>query len=288
MSCGLSFVSEINEKEAANQHVGITLIHKAVVMATLSTLVGLIALIIGGWTASRLFRNYQQKVNIIRFHTWLMAAGVGQISDAPSTKRFDAVAYCETAKSEGFLICSDVEDLVILSDLYRRILDSIESAGLCTFPYLKSDFMDYMSLSQQGDVLYPDKKLTKILEHAQSERLVFLVEVKTEQPPSYNSGGKLNSIYFGSSFLEEIEDLLNDRGSITALEYAESTISSKAHFDIVTQAEIVQAALEQLCRDGKAIKSTENYTEFSFSTVYLSNALYEQLYGNQRSERPSC
>ena len=254
-------------------------------MATFCIIVGVIVLIVGGCTVCRLVREYSKKVSILRFRTWLSTEGVGHLSDAPSTRRFNAAEYCKDAEAERLLIYTEAEGMVILQELYQSILSSIEAAGSCTFSYLKSVFVDWLCLSDQKDIPNVDEKLTTLLEYARKMQQVFLVEINGEQAPLLNMD---KGIYYGTSLLKEVENRLNAQGNLTALEYAETVVSGKDHFDKTMQVEVVQAILNQLCQNGKAVKSTDNYTELKYSTVYISNSLFKQLYGHRRNECPSC
>ncbi len=147
-----------------------------------------------------------KKVSILRFCTWLSTEGVGHLSDAPSTRRFNAAEYCKDAEAVRLLIYTKAEGMVILQELYQSILSSIEAAGSCTFLYLKSVFVDWLCLSDQKDIPNVDEKLTTLLEYARKMQQVFLVEINGEQAPLLNMD---RVVYYGTSLLKEVENRQN-------------------------------------------------------------------------------
>lgn len=160
-------------------------------MNALSISIGVIILIIAGWLISRWIIKYQQKRAVLRFRIWLAREGAGRLSEAPINKSFEASGSFENLENEGVVIHSHLEDWVFSNECYKLIVDSVELAGSCTFSYLKSLFLDYLSFSQpQHTETSCEEKLKTMLAFAQMSNTIFFVETdvdNSDQLPLYYS-----------------------------------------------------------------------------------------------------
>ena len=160
-------------------------------MNALSISIGVIILIIAGCLISRWIIKYQQKRAVLRFSIWLAREGAGRLSEAPINKSFEALGSFENLENEGVVIHSHIEDWVFSNECYKLIVDSVELAGSCTFSYLKSIFLDYLSFSQpQHTETSCEEKLKTMLAFAQMSNTIFFVETGVEnsnQLPMYFS-----------------------------------------------------------------------------------------------------
>ncbi len=172
--------------------------------------------------------------------------------------------------SESFIMIASKDDsnfLLMTRQAYQQISNELKNALQKQTLFMETT----------ADEIFADNLLHFGLTERLSPKSSVLLRSYLKEDWLFSIQRDSAKIYYSVSLLGEAEQLLNNRGSLTASELVESIKDDRRAFDLATRAEIAQVVLDKLCQDEKAIKSAENYIEIAFSTVYISNALFKQL-----------